>query len=60
MISAAADFDEYEWLQAAASSLAFDCLADPEEDIYTVADGKPFIDEWAAAEDCNRRERGAW
>ena len=31
-----------EWLQAAARNPAFDFLHDPEEDIYSVSDGKPF------------------
>jgi hypothetical protein len=38
------DIDEYEWLKAAARNPAFDFLNDPEEDIYTLADGKPFHD----------------
>lgn len=33
---------EVEWLQAAASSSAFDSLADEAEDIYSLSDGKPF------------------
>lgn len=37
--------DEREWLHAAASNPAFDFLKDPEEDIYTLADGKPFHDQ---------------
>lgn len=42
-----AELEEYEWLKAAARSPAFDFLKDPEEDIYTLADGKPFHDpEW--------------
>ena len=32
------------WLRAAASSDALAFLADPAEDIYTVADGEPFRD----------------
>lgn len=36
---------EQEWLRAAAGNPAFDFLRDPEEDIYTLADGKPFRDE---------------
>ena len=36
------DIDEKEWLRAAATNPAFDFLRDPEEDIYTLADGKPF------------------
>ena len=36
------DFPEEEWLKAAASNPVFDFLKDPEEDIYTLDDGKPF------------------
>lgn len=39
------DIDEKEWLQAAATNPAFDFLKEPEEDIYTLADGKPFHDQ---------------
>ena len=39
------EIDEQEWLKAAANSSAFDFLKDPQEDIYTLADGKPFHDE---------------
>ena len=38
-------WDEAEWLQAAAQDPAFSYLSDPEEDIYSLADGKPFNDE---------------
>jgi tetratricopeptide (TPR) repeat protein len=38
------EIDEHEWLRAATSNPAFDFLKDPEEDIYTLADGKPFND----------------
>lgn len=42
-----AELEEYEWLRATARSPAFDFLKNPEEDIYTLADGKPFHDpEW--------------
>lgn len=42
-----AELAEYEWLKAAARSTAFDFLKDPEEDIYSLADGKSFHDpEW--------------
>ncbi|HOU12085.1 MAG TPA: hypothetical protein PKZ84_03140 [Anaerolineae bacterium] len=34
------EIDEVEWLYAAAHNPAFDFLRDPEEDIYTLADGK--------------------
>ena len=37
--------DEAEWLQAAAANPAFDFLKDPEEDVYTLSDGRPFHDE---------------
>ncbi len=36
--------DEHEWLRAAARNPAFAFLADAEEDIYTLTDGKPFHD----------------
>ncbi len=38
-------WDEAEWLRAAARNPAFADLAGPEEDIYSLADGKPFHDE---------------
>lgn len=38
------DIDENEWLGAASANSAFDFLKDPEEDVYTDADGKPFND----------------
>ncbi|MBI1865702.1 MAG: hypothetical protein HYR98_08270 [Nitrospirae bacterium] len=37
--------EEGEWLQGAATSPAFEFLRTPEEDIYTLADGKPFRDQ---------------
>jgi len=37
--------EEFEWLQAAASNSAFSDLADSAEDIYSLADGKPFDDQ---------------
>lgn len=37
-----ADIDEMEWFRAAAANPAFDFLKEPEEDIYTLADGRPF------------------
>jgi hypothetical protein len=36
------DPDEKEWLHAAARNPAFESLADPEEDIYSLEDGEPF------------------
>ena len=37
-----ADIDEIEWLRAAAANPAFEFLKEPEEDIYTLADGRPL------------------
>ncbi len=39
------DIDEAEWLRAAAANPAFDFLKEPEEDIYTLADGRTFDDQ---------------
>ncbi len=39
------EWDETEWLQAAARNPAFAFLNDSEEDIYSLADGEPFHDE---------------
>ena len=36
------DPDEKEWLRSASENEVFDFLADDEEDIYTLADGKPL------------------
>jgi hypothetical protein len=36
------DLDELEWLKSASENEAFEFLADEEEDIYTLADGKPL------------------
>lgn len=42
--------EEYEWLKIVARNSTFDFIKDTEEDIYTLADGKPFHDpEWANA-----------
>ena len=38
------DWDEAEWLKASLSNPAFEYLRDPEEDIYTINDGKPFYE----------------
>lgn len=38
------DVPEKDWLKAAAANPAFDFLKEPEEDIYTLTDGKPFHD----------------
>ena len=40
-----ADIDEIEWLWAASANPAFDFLKEPGEDIYTLADGRPFCDQ---------------
>ena len=39
------EIDEQSWLRAAAASPSFAFLAEPEEDIYTLQDGRPFRDE---------------
>ena len=38
------ELSEQEWLRAAAHGGSFDFLNAPEEDIYTLEDGKPFDD----------------
>jgi len=38
------EWDEKKWLHAATLSTAFNYLKDPEEEIYTLSDGKPFHD----------------
>jgi hypothetical protein len=38
------DVDEQEWLYTAATNPAFSFLKEPAEDIYTLADGRPFDD----------------
>lgn len=38
------ELDESEWLHTAARSPAFNFLKEPEEDIYSPSDGKPFHD----------------
>jgi hypothetical protein len=40
-----ADIDEKEWLRAGSVNPTFDFLGAPEEDIYTLADGRPFHDQ---------------
>ena len=39
------EWSESEWLRSAARNPAFADLAAPEEDIYSLTDGKPFHDE---------------
>ncbi len=36
------DLNENEWLRGATRNEAFDFLNDPDEDIYSLADGKPL------------------
>jgi hypothetical protein len=36
------EWDQSEWLRAAAHNPAFDSPNDPEEDIYSITDGEPF------------------
>ena len=38
------EWDEIEWLKSSLSNPAFQYLQDPEEDIYTLSDGKPFYE----------------
>ncbi len=45
LLDGESDMEENEWLRAAVSNPAFDFLKDPGEDIYTLADGKPFDDQ---------------
>jgi hypothetical protein len=45
LLSEETDIDEMEWLRAAAANPAFDFLKEPEEDIYTLAAGRPFDDQ---------------
>ena len=36
------DLNESEWLEAASKNEAFDFLNSPEEDVYSLEDGKPL------------------
>jgi hypothetical protein len=38
------DLSEMEWLKASLNNPVFEYLRDPEEDIYTISDGKPFYE----------------
>lgn len=38
------ELSDVEWLKASLSNSAFEYLRDPEEDIYTIRDGKPFYE----------------
>ena len=44
LYSPADEWNETEWLRAAARNPAFAYLKDAAEDIYSVSDGKPFHD----------------
>lgn len=39
------EWNETEWLKASLNNPVFDFLNDPEEDIYSLSDGKKFHDE---------------
>ncbi len=45
LLTEEADIDEMEWLRAAMANPAFEFLKEPEEDIYTLADGRSFDDQ---------------
>ncbi len=38
------DLNELDWLKASLHNPAFEYLRDPEEDIYTISDGKPLYE----------------
>ena len=38
------ELSDVEWLKASLNNSAFEYLRDPEEDIYTIKDGKPFYE----------------
>lgn len=38
------EWDKRDWLKASLNNPAFEYLNDPEEDIYTIKDGKPFYE----------------
>lgn len=42
IIESVDEIEEAAWLRAAARNPAFAFLDDPEEDVYTATDGKPF------------------
>lgn len=42
LLSEETEIEEKEWLRSASVNPAFDFLKEPEEDIYTLSDGKPF------------------
>ena len=44
MVQEYEEISESEWLYAAVTNPAFEFLKEPEEDIYTLEDGRPFDD----------------
>jgi hypothetical protein len=44
LVPVADEWEEDEWLRAAAANAAFKDLEAPEEDIYSLEDGAPFRD----------------
>lgn len=38
------EYEEKDWVHSASQNPAFDYLNDPEEDIYSIGDGKPLDD----------------
>ena len=38
------DWNEMEWLKTSLNNSAFEYLRSPEEDIYSIHDGKPFYE----------------
>jgi hypothetical protein len=45
LAEAADEPTEHEWLRLLMAGGAFDDLANPREDIYSIEDGEPFVDE---------------
>ena len=45
LVPDAEDVSEATWTKAVSANPAFDFLKDAAEDVYTVADGKPFHDQ---------------
>lgn len=45
LIPEKAGHHDADWLRAAVTNPVFDFLKDPEEEVYTPADGKPFCDQ---------------
>lgn len=39
------EINEKDWLRTAGANPVFDFLKEPEEDIYTLSDGRPFNDQ---------------